>query len=140
MAMYKTGTVPNRITIIGSDLDARATFNGDTTPAQGVLKAGTLMKYTVGTKVLAKAVVGTDTIFGVLADDVDTGAAGATEVLPVMVYRAGTFLRQEIESANNVVIGAGSAVDLALADAGIHLEFSYEGYQGLNPAPAGTIP
>jgi hypothetical protein len=140
MPMYKTATVPNTITIIGKDLDAGATFNGDTTPALGVLKAGTLMKYTVATKVLAKAVVGTDTIFGVLAQDVDTGAAGATEVLPVMVYRRGTFLRQEIESANNVVIGAGGAVDLALNDAGIFLEFSYDGYVGLNPAPAGTIP
>lgn len=140
MPMYKTATVANSITIIGKDLSAYATFNGDTTPALGVLKAGTLMKYTVATKVLAKAVVGTDTIFGILAADVDTGAAGATEVLPIMVYRAGTFLRQEVESANNVVIGAGSAVDLALNDLGIFLEFSYSGYEGLSPAPAGTIP
>ena len=98
------------------------------------------MKYTVATKTLAPAVVGTDTVFGVLAADVDTGAAGATEILPVMVYRRGTFLRQEVESANNVVIGAGGAVDLALNDLGIHLEFSYSGYEGLSPAPAGAIP
>jgi hypothetical protein len=140
MPMYRTGTAPNVITIIGKDLSAYATFNGDIAPAQGVIKAGRLMKYTAGTKTLAPAVVGTDAVFGVLAQDVDTGAVGATEILPCMVYRAGTFLRQEVESANNVVIGAGGAVDLALNDLGIHLEFSYQAYDGLNPAPAGTIP
>jgi hypothetical protein len=138
--MYKTGTAPNVITIIGKDLSAYATFNGDIAPAQGVIKAGRLMKYTAGTKTLAPALVGTDAIYGVLAEDVDTGAVGATEILPCMVYRAGTFLRQEVESANNVVIGAGGAVDLALNDLGIYLEFSYQAYDGLNPAPAGTIP
>jgi hypothetical protein len=140
MPMYRTGTVPNFITIIGKDLDAGATFNGDIAPAQGVIKAGRLLKYTVATKTLAPAVVGTDTVFGLLAADVDTGAVGATEILPVLVYRRGTFLRQEVESANNVVIGAGGAVDLALNDLGIFLEFSYDGYVGLSPAPAGSIP
>lgn len=140
MAMTRTGTVAAPITIIGKDLDAEATFNADTTPALGVLKAGTLMKYTAATKTLDKAVVGTDAIFGILADDVDTGAAGATEVPVVMVYRGGTFLRQEIESANNVAITPGSAVDLALSDLGIYLELSYEGYVGLNPIPAGVQP
>ena len=140
MPMYSTGTVPNVITIIAQDLSAGASFNGDTTPNVGVLKAGTLMKYDAATKTLAKAVVGTDTIFGLLAVGVDTGTGGATEILPVLVYRKGTFLRQEIESANNVVIGAGSVVDLALADLGINLVFSYDGYVGLSPAPAGTIP
>ena len=110
-------------------------------PRLGVLKAGTLMKYTGGaTKVLAKAVVGTDTVFGILADDVDTGAAGATEVPVVMVYRRGVFLRQEIESANNVAITPGSAVDTALNSLGIHLELSYEAYEGLSPVPAGVEP
>ena len=141
MAMYRTGTVVPGITIIGKDLDAGATFNGDTVPALGVLKAGTLMKYTGGaTKVLAKATVGTDTVFGVLADDVDTGAVGATEIPVVMVYRRGTFLRQEIESANNAAITPGSAVDIALSDLGIHLELSYEGYEGLSPVPGGVEP
>lgn len=140
MPMYKIGTVPNTITIIGKDLDPGGTFNGDIAPAQGVIKAGTLMKYDATTKILAKATVGTDSVFGVLASGVDTGAAGSTEVLPGMVYRKGTFLRQEIESANNVVIGAGDANDLALRDKGIYLEFSYPGYVGLSPAPAGTIP
>lgn len=140
MAMYRTGTVAAPLTIIGKDLSAYATFNGDTTPAVGVLRAGTLMKYTAASKTLDKAVVGTDTIFGVLADDIDTGGAGVTEIQPVMVYRAGTFLRQEIESANNVSITPGSAVDLALNDLGIHLELSYEGYLGLNPVPSGVQP
>lgn len=140
MPMYKTGTVQNAITILGKDLDAGATFNGDIAAAQGVIKAGTLMKYDAATKLLSKGVIGTDNIFGLLAVGVDTGAVGATEVLPGMVYRRGVFLRQEIESANNVVIGAGDANDLALQDKGIYLEFSYHGYQGLSPAPAGTIP
>jgi len=140
MAMTRTGTVSPALTIIGKDLDAGATFNADTTPAVGVLKAGTLMKYTAASKTLDKAVVGTDTIFGILADDIDTGAAGTTEIQPVMIYRRGTFLRQEIESANNVAITPGSAVDIALGDLGIFLELSYEGYVGLNPVPAGVQP
>ena len=43
-----------------------------------------------------------------------------------MVYRRGVFLRQEIETINNVAIAPGSAVDLALNDLGIFLELSYE--------------
>ena len=140
MPMTRTGTVAAPLTIIGKDLDVGATFNGDTTPNVGVLRAGTLMKYTSGTQTLAKAVVGTDTVFGVLADDVDTGTGGATEILPVMVYRRGVFLRQEIESANNAAITPGSAVDVALNDLGIFLELSYEAYGGLSPVPAGVQP
>ena len=141
MAMTRMGiTVNPPLTIIGKDLDAGATFNGDTTPNLGILRAGTLMKYTAATQVLAKAVLGTDTIFGVLADDVDTGSGGATEVLSVMVYRRGVFLRQEIESANNTAITPGSAVDVALNDLGIFLELSYESYAGISPVPAGVQP
>jgi hypothetical protein len=138
--MYRTGTIVPGITIIGKDLDAGATFNGDTVPALGVLKAGTIMKYTAASKTLAKATLGTDAPFGVLADDVDTGAVGATEVPVVMVYRRGVFLRQEIESANNVAITPGSAIETALSDVGIFLELSYEGYQGLSPVPSGVEP
>ena len=140
MPMYRTATVAAPTEIIGKDLDARATFNADTTPNVGILKAGTLMKYTAATKVLDKAVVGTDTIFGILALEVDTGTGGATEVLPAMVYRAGTFRRQEVESANNVSITPGSAVDIALNDLGIFLELSYEAYEGLSPVPTGVQP
>jgi hypothetical protein len=135
---YGTTTINPTVGIIGKDLDAGATFNADTTPALGVLKAGTLMKYDPATKVLAKAVVGTDTVFGVLATDVDTGEAGATAIPPVMVYRRGVFRRQEIESANNVAITPGSAVDIALNDLGIRLELSWDGYAGLTPVPAGV--
>ena len=140
MAMTRTGTVAAPISIIGKDLDARATMNGDTTPNVGVLKAGTLMKYTAASKTFDKAVVGTDTVAGLLSDDVDTGTGGATEILPVMVYRAGTFRRQAVESANNVSITPGSAVDIALNDLGIHLELEYEAYEGVNPVPAGVQP
>ena len=138
----RTGTVAAPITIVGKDLDVGATFNADTTPAVGVLKAGTLMKYTAATKLLDKATLsGTpDAVFGVLADDVDTGPVGTTEVQAVMVYRRGVFLRQEIESANNFAITPGSAIDLALNDAGIFLELSYEAYEGLSPVPTGVAP
>lgn len=138
MSMTRTGTVAPTITIIGKDLEAEATFNADTVPALGVLKAGTVMKYTVATRLLEKCVLGTDVPFGILADDVDTGAAGATEVPIVMIYRGGTFLRQEIESANNTAIGPGSALDLSLRDMGIYLELSYDDYDGLSPVPAGV--
>jgi hypothetical protein len=57
-----------------------------------------------------------------------------------MIYRGGTFLRQEIESANNTAITPDSAVDMALRDKGIYLEQSYEGYLGLSPVPAGVLP
>ena len=57
-----------------------------------------------------------------------------------MVYQRGTFRRQPIESANNVAITPGSAVDLALKDAGIFLELEYEGYEGVSPVPAGVQP
>lgn len=129
------------LTIIGKDLDAGATFNADVTPGAGKLRAGTLMKYDVATQALAKATVtgGTpDTVFGVLSDEFDD--TGATTPIPAMVYREGTFLRQEIESANNAPITPGSALDLALRDLGINLELSYESYVGLNPVPAGVQP
>ena len=140
MAMTRTGTVAAPISLLGKDLDARATFNADTTPAVGLLKKGTLMKYTAATKTLDKAVVGTDTIFGILSDDIDTGPVGTTEIQPVMVYRAGTFRRQVVESANNVSITPGSVVDLALNDAGIFLELEYEAYEGVSPVPSGVQP
>jgi hypothetical protein len=145
MAMARQGAVVAApITIIGKDLDAGATFNGDTAPALGVLRAGTIMKYTAASKLLEKATLGgvtPDTVFaGILADDVDTGPVGATEVPVVMIYRRGVFLRQEIESANDFAITPGSPLDIALADLGIHLEWSYESYAGLAPVPTGVVP
>jgi hypothetical protein len=126
------------ITIIGKDLDAVATFNADVTPGSGVLKAGTIMKYSVATQQLAPAVLGTDVIHGILSDDGDF--SDAVVIYPAMIYRGGTFLRQEIESANNTAITPDSAVDMALRDKGIYLEQSYEGYLGLSPVPAGVLP
>jgi hypothetical protein len=140
MAMYRTGNVVAGITIIGKDLDAGATFNADVALAAGVLKAGTIVKYDATAKTFAKFVFGTDAVtlmFGVLADDVD--ASSATVVEPAMCYRRGVFLRQEIESANNFLIKPGDANDVGLRDIGIHLELSYDAYDGLSPVPAGAV-
>lgn len=139
MAMYRTGTVSAPLTIIGKDLDAGATFNADVAPAVGVLRAGTFLKYDPATKTFTKATAVAD-VTGVLADDIDTGPVGTTEIQAAMAYRRGVFLRQEIESANNLAVVPGSADDLALQDKGIFLELSYEGYVGLNPIPAGVVP
>jgi hypothetical protein len=137
MAMYRTGTVAAGVSIIGKDLDAGATFNADVKPAQAaILKAGTLMKYDATTKQLDKSADGADT-FGVLANDVD--ATHATVIEPAMVYRRGVFLRQEIESANNFLIAPKGAVDVYLANLGIHFELSYDAYDGLSPVPAGAV-
>jgi hypothetical protein len=59
-----------------------------------------------------------------------------------MCYRGGTFLRQEIESANQVLIPPDGPVDQALRKLGILLEWSYENYQMQNPPPEApeTIP
>ena len=126
MALLRTGNTSSALTLVSQDLDAYATFNADATPGQGVLLAGVFMKYEEATKTLSKATIGTDVIFGVLADDVQTGPVGVTEVLPAMVYRRGVFLRQEIEAINDVTIDPGSALDLELIDLGIQLELSYE--------------
>jgi hypothetical protein len=138
--MYRTGTVVPGISIIGKDLDAGATFNADVALSAGVLKAGTILKYDTTAKTFAKWVGGTDAvtlIFGILADDVD--ASSATVVEPAMCYRRGVFLRQEIESANNLLIAPGGATDVGLKDTGIFLELSYDAYDGLSPVPAGAI-
>jgi hypothetical protein len=140
MAMYRTGTVVPGISIIGKDLDAGATFNADVALSAGVLKAGTIVKYDTTAKTFAKWVGGTDAvtlIYGILADDVD--ASSATVVEPAMCYRRGVFLRQEIESANNYAIKPGDATDVGLKDVGIHLELSYDSYDGLSPIPAGAV-
>ncbi len=129
------------LTIVGKDLEAGATFNADVTLGAGKLRAGTLMKYDTGTQALAKATVtgGTpDAVFGVLADEFDD--TGAATPIPAMVYRKGVFLRQEIESANNVALVPGGAIDILLRDLGILLEQSYPGYVGLSPVPSGVVP
>jgi hypothetical protein len=139
MAMYRSATVAAPITIIGKDLDAGATFNADLKAAQGVLKAGQIMKYDAALKELSKVTdFALDVPYGVLADDIDGGTG--TEIFPVMVYRRGVFLRQELESANNIAITPGSALETKLNDAGIFFELSYEQYAGLSPVPAGVQP
>jgi hypothetical protein len=55
-----------------------------------------------------------------------------------MVYRRGTFLRQEVETANEKLIPPGQALDLALKDKGILLEWSYTDYLGIPNPPAGA--
>jgi hypothetical protein len=125
------------LTIIGKDLDAGATFNADVTLGVGKLRAGTIMKYTVATQALA-ADPTCAAPFGLLADEFDD--TGASSALPAMVYRAGLFLRQEIESANNLAIPPNSAPDIALRNLGIYLEQSYDQYVGLSPVPAGVVP
>jgi hypothetical protein len=144
MAMTGTGQVQPAITIIGKDLDAGATFNADLNPNAGTQKAGRFMSYDDTTKQLTPwdgtADAAGATIYGVLANDFDITADNVNVTLAVMVYREGIFLRQEIESANNAHIPAGSPLDKALRDLGISLEYSYEGYEGLNPVPTGAGP
>jgi hypothetical protein len=126
-------TVGAPLTIVGKDLDIGATFNADVTLGAGKLRAGRIMKYTAATKELSASVDGTAP-FGLLADDFDD--TGATTNQPAMVYREGTFLRQEIESANNFAIAPGSAIETGLVAIGIDLEYSYDAYVGLSPVPA----
>lgn len=141
----KTRQVGPPLTIIGKDLEAGATFNADLDPTTGKQRAGRFMSYDPATMMLTPwdGVVDAAgaTIFGVLADDCDTREDSQTEVeSAAMVYRDGTFLRQEIESANNAAIEPGGALDAALRLLGIYLEQSYEQYVGLQPVPTGVVP
>jgi hypothetical protein len=139
--MTRTGTVQPAITIIGKDLDAGATFNADLNPNAGVQKAGRFMSYDKATKQLTPwdgvADAAGATIYGVLADDFDITDNNQTVSMAVMIYREGVFLRQEIESANNAEITVDGPLDTRLRDLGILLEYSYEGYTGINPMPPG---
>jgi hypothetical protein len=140
MALYRTGTstVPNAI--IGRDLDVGAQFNADVALNTGVHKAGEIVKYDTTAKTFAKWVGGTDAvtlIYGILAFEVDASSATVVEV--GMCYRRGVFNRQEIESANNFAIKPGDATDIGLRDVGIHLDLTYDSYDGLTPVPAGAV-
>lgn len=140
----RTGTAPTILTIIGKDLDVGNTFNSDLNPNAGKQMAGRFMSYDAANKQLTPwdglADADGATIFGVLADDVVEDVAGQqTEVTKaVMVYRTGTFLRQEIETANNAVITPDGPLDKALRDLGIYLEWSYMDYVGIPNPPAGV--
>jgi hypothetical protein len=142
MLQTRVTNVGPPLTIIGKDLEAGATFNGDIALSSGVLLAGRLMSYDPDAKVLSPitdftAGVG-PAIFGLLADGVD--ATSDTEVEVGMVYRDGTFLRQEIEVANQVHIPAGGGLDQALRAVNIDLEYSYDEYVGMAPIPPGAGP
>jgi len=144
MGMYRTGTSANVVTsIIGKDLDAGATFNADVALAAGVLPAGTIVKYDATAKTFAKWVGSGGTpdaaglIYGILAQRVDATSATVVEV--GMCYRRGVFNRQEIESANDLLIAPGGAIDAGLRAAGIHLDLTYDAYENLSPVPAGAV-
>jgi len=143
MLQVSVTNVGAALTIIGKDLEAGATFNADVALGTGKLRAGRIMNYTPATQTLAPSTDGSlptapVVMAGILADDFDdTGAATAQ---PGMVYKTGTFLRQEIESANNFAITPGSTIETNLRDIGIFLEQSYEAYVGLSPVPAGVTP
>jgi hypothetical protein len=151
--MIKTGTFYPVPTIIGKDLDAEATFNADVAAGVGLIPAGRFMSYDDATKTLTPiptpiaddAATGA-LVFGVLSNDVD--ATNATLPAVGMVYRHGTFLRQEIESANSdiagpwTVIPPGGPLAEALRAKGINLEYSYPGYADIEvpPPPFPPIP
>jgi hypothetical protein len=144
MSMTRFGTVAAVSGIIGKDLDVGATFNADLDPATGKQSAGRFMSYNASTKLLSPwdgvADAPGATIYGVLSDDVDTTENTSTVSMAAMVYRTGTFRRQEIESANNGSINPGGVLETRLRDIGIMLELSYEGYVGISPVPAGVEP
>jgi hypothetical protein len=153
MAMVKSGTFYPVPTIIGKDLDAEATFNADVVACAGLIPAGRFMSYDEATKTLTPlplpitddAATGA-LVFGVLAADCD--ASNATIPNVGMVYRHGTFLRQEIESANSAQAGPWTTIPPngpmgeALRAKGINLEYSYPDYEGIEapPPPYPPIP
>ena len=140
MAMYRTGQTTVPTSIIGRDLDAGAQFNADVAVGTGIHKAGEIVKYDTTAKTFAKWVGGTDAvtlIYGILAFEVDATSGTVVEV--GMCYRRGVFNRQEVESANNYLIAPGGAADVGLRDVGIHLDLTYDAYDGLTPVPAGAV-
>lgn len=138
--MVKSGSFSPVLTIVGKDLDLRGTFNSDILPNQGLLGAGRLMTYDAAGKSFTAwdmDPAAAANIFGVLAFEVDSGD-GSEPNKPGMVYRAGTFLRQEIEFANGIAIPPNGPVDMELRAKGLLLEWSYEDYLGLEPPPTGV--
>lgn len=85
--------------------------------AQGILKRGTLIVKTDGAGVIAKTAADSGSVFGILADDVDTGADAGSNV-PAVCYITGLFNR------GAVVLDAGVTIDSfegALKEIGIYL-------------------
>lgn len=131
--MVQSGRFGPVLTIIGKDLDVGATFNSDMEAGAGLIPAGTLIAYDAGAKEFSVTTGGD--VFGILADECN--ATGADPV-PAMVYRRGVFLRQEIETVNNMAIPPDDTVDKELRALGIYLEWSYTDYIGLEPEPPGV--
>lgn len=63
---------------------------------------------------------GTDKIFGILLDDVNTGETGATEVKAASVDRKGAFKAQALYTKTGTITVA--SLEEALRDKGIFLE------------------
>lgn len=131
--LVQSGSFPPVLTIIGKDLDAGATFNSDMATGTGLVPAGSLIAYDAAAKTFTPTTTAAS-VFGILANECVRG----TEKVPAMVYRRGTFLRQEVEKVNNIAIAPDGALDKALRALGIFLELSYTDYIGLEPAPSGT--
>ncbi|HXB10673.1 MAG TPA: hypothetical protein VNZ45_01700 [Bacteroidia bacterium] len=138
--MVKRGTIYPVITIIGKDLEAAATFNASFDNAaqnRSLFPAGRFMQYSPTTKNMTPITTFTAgwaaNVAGVLAHDVDNTDGDAVG----MFYRNGTFLRQEVEAANQISGGivAGSADDITLQGKGIFLEYSYERYEDIETPP-----
>lgn len=121
------------LTIIGKDLDVRGTFNSDMEAGVGFVPAGRLIAYDAAAKEFSPTSGGD--VFGILAYECN---AQGTDPVPAMVYRRGTFLRQEIETVNEMAIPPDGPVDKELRALGITLEWSYTDYENLEPVPAGV--
>lgn len=128
-----TGSFGPVLTIIGKDLDVGATFNSDMEAGIGFVPAGRLIAYDAGAKEFSPTTGGD--VFGILANECN---AAGTDPVPAMVYRRGTFLRQEIEVANEIAIPPDGPVDKELRALGIFLEWSYTDYENLEPVPTGV--
>lgn len=139
-------TIRPNLPLIGKDLDARATLNGDVTGTMPDLWAGTILRYDFATREFRFAVIGdlanpVPGTIGILAVD-SFQVEDLTTNRPAMVYRAGTFIRSTINAVNSgepplyppygpplaalPPIVAGDPVDLALAQIGIFLEESWD--------------
>lgn len=131
--MVYTGSFGFVLTIIGKDLDVGATFNSDMEAGAGYVGAGTLIAYDAGAREFSVTTGGD--VFGILANECN---ATGTDPVPAMVYRRGVFLRQEIETINQMAIPPDGPVDKELRALGIFLEWSYTDYENLVPEPPGV--
>jgi hypothetical protein len=127
--------------LIGKDLDAGATLNGDVEAAQPDLLAGTIMAFTnlavneMIPATLADLAMPGLTV-GILAAEsyqaFDSAPTPAAINRPAMIYRRGVFIRSTVNEANAEsgsplpAIVAGDATDVLLNNKGIFLEESWD--------------